>query len=139
MGHKINLLNMQKIVLALLIAAVSAKSVALSKVQSAQQLLDVAKIATDCEGSGTGSGSGDPSKCDPLTIDCLKVADGKASIDCATSTCKETATGMGKEMCNWPPKPRTQPSAARPSRAPSSPTAASSATTPPSSSSSLSS
>merc|ERR1712070_160857 len=92
--------NMQKIVLALLIAAVSAKSVALpSKITSAKQLLDVAKLATDCEASGTGNGSGDASDCKPLTVDCLKLADGKVSIDCATSACKEVATCLGKEMC----------------------------------------
>merc|ERR1711871_1455739 len=89
--------NMQKIVLALLIAAVSAKSVALpSNVQNANQLLDAAKTASDCVGTGTGSGSSD---CKPLSMDCMKLTDGKITIDCATSACKEAATCMAKDMC----------------------------------------
>merc|ERR1711907_99470 len=89
--------NMQKIVLALLIAAASAKSVALpSKISSVNQLLDAAKIGTDCvfeTTSATGSGSGSEEACKPLSLDCLKLTDGKVTIDCATSACK------GKGMC----------------------------------------
>merc|ERR1711991_706498 len=77
--------NMQKIVLALLIAAVSAKSVALP--------------SEDCVGTGTGSAEGSGSSdCKALSLDCMKLTDGKITIDCATSACKEAATCMGKDM-----------------------------------------
>merc|ERR1712178_156011 len=94
--------NMQKIVLALLVAAVSAKSVALPKIENVNQLLDMAKIATDCEGTGTAttdSGSGSAEACKALTLDCIKIDGSKFTIDCATSACKESATCMGKQMC----------------------------------------
>merc|ERR1712146_214820 len=94
--------NMQKIVLALLVAAVSAKSVALPKIENVNQLLDMAKIATDCEGTGTAttdSGSGSAEACKALTADCIKIDGGAITFDCATSACKESATCMGKQMC----------------------------------------
>merc|ERR1711871_1746668 len=97
--------NMQKIVLALLIAAASAKSVALpSKISSVNQLLDTAKIGTDCvfettSATGSATGSGSEEECKALGADCLKMTDSKMTIDCATSACKETATCMGKGLC----------------------------------------
>merc|ERR1711968_371887 len=95
--------NMQKIVLALLIAAASAKSVALpSKISSVNQLLDAAKIGTDCvfeTTSATGSGSGSEEACKPLSLDCLKLTDGKVTIDCGTSACKAAASAKDPAKC----------------------------------------
>merc|ERR1712146_751138 len=103
MGQKQICKNMQKIVLALLVAAVSAKSVALPKIENANQLLDFNKIGDSCESTGTattdGSGSGSAEACKALTADCIKRDGSVVTIDCATSACKETATCMAKGMC----------------------------------------
>merc|ERR1712159_99311 len=101
MGTKIKFVNMQKIVLALLVAAVSAKSVALPELKTSNQLLDFMKIATDCEAKSTDSatGSGSEEACTGSLLSCLKSTDGKYTFDCETSTCKETATCYGKQWC----------------------------------------
>merc|ERR1711937_1012990 len=62
------------------------------------QLLDMAKIATDCEGTGSAA-TGSEEACKALTADCLKIDGSKLSIDCATSARKESATCLGKQMC----------------------------------------
>merc|ERR1711968_152443 len=88
MGTKIKFVNMQKIVLALLVAAVSAKSVALPEIKTTNQLLDFMAIGAGCEEACTGS-----------ILSCIKNTDGKYTIHCETSSCKETATCMAKGMC----------------------------------------
>merc|ERR1711871_1532492 len=100
MGTQNKFVNMQKIVLALLIAAVSAKSVALPKIENANQLLNMAKIGESCEGTGTATTtSGSAEACTGNFVDCLKVDGSVVTVDCATSACKETATCLAKEMC----------------------------------------
>merc|ERR1711968_346475 len=95
MGTKIKFVNMQKIVLALLVAAVSAKSVALPEIKTTNQLLDF--MAIGAAGSATGSGSEEA--CTGSILSCIKNTDGKYTINCETSSCKETATCMAKGMC----------------------------------------
>merc|ERR1712196_159250 len=105
MGTKIKFVNMQKIVLALLVAAVSAKSVALPEIKTTNQLLDFMAIGAACESSTTGSatgsatGSGSEEACTGSILSCIKNTDGKYTINCETSSCKETATCMAKGMC----------------------------------------
>merc|ERR1711968_10056 len=105
MGTKIKFVNMQKIVLALLVAAVSAKSVALPEIKTTNQLLDFMAIGAACESSTTGSatgsatGSGSEEACTRSILSCIKNTDGKYTINCETSSCKETATCMAKGMC----------------------------------------
>merc|ERR1711968_159443 len=95
MGTKIKFVNMQKIVLALLVAAVSAKSVALPEIKTTNQLLDFMAIGAACESSTTGS----EEACTGSILSCIKNTDGKYTINCETSSCKETATCMAKGMC----------------------------------------
>merc|ERR1711871_938306 len=104
MGTKIKFVNMQKIVLALLVAAVSAKSVALPEIKTTSQLLDFMAIPGACEQSSTGSatgsaeGSGSEEACTGW-LSCIKNTDGKYTINCETSACKEGASCLGKQMC----------------------------------------
>merc|ERR1711937_775251 len=95
MGTKIKFVNMQKIVLALLVAAVSAKSVALPEIKTTNQLLDFMAIGA---ASGSATGSGSEETCASF-ISCIKNTDGKYTINCETSACKEAGTCLGKNMC----------------------------------------
>merc|ERR1712146_814344 len=98
MGTKIKFVNMQKIVLALLVAAVSAKSVALPEIKTTNQLLDFMAIPGACEQSSTGSATGS-AEASTGWLSCIKNTDGKYTINCETSACKEGASCLGKQMC----------------------------------------